>query len=216
MKLHTTPKKVEEYLNTSCSFTTETNPSISAVNGWIQDISSELNELTEHKYSSASQVDILNYEGQKFLLTSRAPISNVTVSVNTAMFGQEPVWVELDLYINYLLDEAKGKIIINDITQRGFSDGLQKFKVEYTAGVESTPYWLRNLATRMVAKQVLSATLNNRVVNSEDASQIRIGQVSVIKPSDFGTANYDRLIQSIEDDLDSLRGMTRGVRYVNY
>lgn len=216
MKLHTTPNKVQELLGLKCSFNNDTLPSLNTVNGWIQDVTSELNEYTANKYSSNEVVDVLDFNGEDFLLTSKSPVSNVVVEVDTSREHEEPVWEELDLYTNYLVEEAKGRITFTRLTSRSLRSAKQKFRVTYNSGTGEVPYWLRNLATRMVALRVMNAALNNRVVNSEDASQIRVGQVQVIKPSDFGIGNYDSLKGTIDRDLDELRSSVRGVRYVNY
>ena len=219
MELHTTPGKVQELLGLKYGFENNTLPSLSAVTSWIQEVTAELNELTAHKYEEQVVTDILDYDGSDFLLTKYAPISDVTVSINTASRGQAPVWEELDLYKNYLIEEKKGKIMLTNFSGlrlTAFREGKQKFKVDYQAGMDEIPLWLTNLATRMVALKVMNSALNNRVINSEDASQIRVGQVQVIKPSDFGIGNYDVLKASVDKDLMDIANTIRGVRYVNY
>jgi len=215
MKLHTSPKRVGQQLNASCSFNDSTIPSLNAVTEWIREVSDELNELTEHRYNPSGVSEILDYNGNRLtLLTSRSPISDVVVSYNNAGSREEPNWVELSEYVNYIVEEDKGRITIQE-SSMPFRVGKKRFKIEYTAGIGDTPYWLQNLATRMVVKNLLQSQSNNRAVNDE-GTQVRVGAVSVITPSEFGIPQYKALTESITTDLDKLSKMSRGVRYVNY
>jgi hypothetical protein len=218
MKLHTTPNRIESQLNTTCSFSSDSIPSINTVNIWIREVSDYLNELTEHKYNKDEKEDILDWHGESdILLTSHSPIRDVVVYFNNAGVREAPNWVLLDEYINYLVDENKGNIILQFGGNKtaNYKVGRSRFKVQYTSGTEDTPYWLQNLATRMVVRNVLESTINARA-NSTSGSQIRVGAVSVINPADYGVTNFRELKDGIEKELDSLKSMSRGVRYVNY
>lgn len=213
---YTTPSKVQSFLGLQDAFTISTSPSLSTVEAWISEVESDLASRTSNKYGSESKVDVLDYDGVGYLLTRHAPISNVVVELNTAKKGEAPVWSTLSLHEDYIVEDARGRVSLVNLKNKSFKEGKQKFRVSYDAGLGSVPLWLESLATKMVGLRVMNTALNNRVVNSEDASQVRVGQVSVIKPSDFGNANYSLLKSEVMSDLDRLGRVVTGVRYVNY
>jgi len=211
---HTTVVLVENQLNVETSFSSSTIPSKEAVERWIMEATNKIDEITEFRYSSEEITDILDYKGLDYLLTSRAPISDVTVYLNTASMYEEPVWEELDLYSDYLLEEDKGRITLH-FKGKAIREGKQKFKVTYIGGLEVAPFSIQELCTRMVALRVLEALIGSKA-RSTDGTQIRVGSVSVINPADYGINNFKSLREGVAKDLQDLKGNTRGIRYVNY
>lgn len=215
MRNHTTPELVQVNLNSDTPFSSNTLPTLDTINVWIEEASNQLNELTDNRYGEQTTEDILDYDGSFVLRLQWGDVKQVTVSYNTAKHREAPVWEELTLYDDYLLESSKGRIVLAR-KPVVYKAGKQKFKVNYTTGKDETPGWLQSLATRMVVSRVLESSINARAVDSEAGTQVRVGAVSIINPADYGLNNYKNLKEGIQQDINDLKKQSRAVRYVNY
>ena len=212
-KNYTTPKLVENELRSQCEFGTNTNPTIQALNTWIEEESRSVDLITGRKFSDKDIVEDVDYDGEDFLILKQSPVTKVNkVEYNKAKEGETPNYIELEEEKNFLVYKDKGTI--NLIFKfRGYDSGMKKFRVTYESGYEDgVPMDIQRLTTKKVAFRVLNTLINSKMSEGKMGGQITVGAINIVEPSDYGVNSYRNLreeIKSLEEKYEKGMGVFR-------
>lgn len=204
---------VSDELN-SLEIGTSTSPSINTVKRWIEDADSEINLRTGKIWSSQTATSaVLDYDGTGYIKLPHSPvisISNLWYE-NHGLGADSENWTALtegrtNDYILYVMDAE-----IELIATVPF--GKQNIMVTYTYGYANTPAYITRLATLIVAKRVIMATINKSAQG--EGGSVTVGNISITDPSNFSAGYVKDLTKEIDSIYDRI-GTTRvfvGSRY---
>jgi len=204
---YTTATIVEGEVRASAVFSSATVPTLTQVNNWIEEESTNIEVTTGVIFASTVVTSELNdYEntGEGIFRIKAAPILSFdTIRYNVNSNSVAPSWVTLESgagynYLEYLdegeIEFISGNLAVNKITP---NSGKQRFMLDYTKGYTTTPLEVQKLATLTVAKRVIETILNSQA-NTEGGS-IQVGTIRVTDPGSFSTNYISGLGKSIND-----------------
>lgn len=203
MSTYTTVDKVERELNGRVSFDENTIPSLSDVNDIIEEESSWIDEITDNRYSSGTVTEFYSYrvvDDTIMLDISSSSFENLKVYKNVASLKDEPVWEELTVYKDYLINKLSSSIKIFN-TPESYFRKEKLFKVDYQVNHEE-PAWLSGVVARRVAHRIAEQVLSQSL--HEGTRSVQVGDMRIVKPRDLGVSLYESLKSSVEKEEERL------------
>ena len=210
MTSYTSASLVKAEVQAKAVFSSDTVPSLSDVNNWIEQNSRIIDSWTNNYFGSETITDeYLDYDGRCVVsLPFQNVLSITSLSYNKAGRGLTPEWVTLEEGFdkNYLFYDDVGEVEflipagVGASVNPNYSPGSKRFKISYTRGFSEVPKQVERLATLMTAKNVLSASINSR----SGKSSIRVGQIMVSSPERFSVQYVNSLNQEIESLKNSI------------
>lgn len=192
-----------------------TTPSLDSVNNWISEASSIIDRKAGKSFKEKPYIDLIDIrEGDEGVFrTSNAPIIRITkVEYNTASPGNTPVWVEKVEDVDFYTYEQTGEL---EVTPRWCpTSGNKKLRITYDAGYETVPVYISSLASKIVAKRIISAKLNEQ--SSVDGGAISVGSISISDPTVFSISNIKQLNFDIDEGFKNIVGGVKVPRYTRY
>jgi len=182
------------------SITADTTPSSSQVSEWISEASSQIDVIFGKTFSSTTITDeYIDYDGSGYLRLPYAPI--ISISSLTHLKGSLS-----QTATSTSLTEGRGNdfIIYKESGEIEFfgnrapTYGKQNIKWSGVIGFNSVPKWVQRLATLMVSKRVVEATVSS--VSQKGGRPISVGNLSLGAPSNFSSSQ----IKNMNDEIESL------------
>jgi hypothetical protein len=191
---------------------TTTFPSINVVKNWIEDADAEINLRTGKVWSSTlATSSYVDYDGSGYLRLPYAPVINVSSLQyeNQGLGADSENWTALtegrtNDYILYVMD--------GEIQFLGSSlppKGQQNICITYAYGYANTPVYITRLATLLVAKRCIMATINSSAQG--EGGSVTVGNISITDPSQF-SVNYIRSMNQEIDDIYERIGQVKVFR----
>lgn len=144
---YTTRAAVEAYLQTS--FDSTTTPTDTEVDQWVDDVDSEIDNLTARKWSATTETDEIYDVAYDRILVNKYPLISVSdIYVNTGT-EFEPTWETFAS--QNILYYTKGDYIIFQYPLTG----KRKVRVTYTHGVSAPTASVKHLATLLVCERII-------------------------------------------------------------
>jgi len=189
---------------------TTTIPSINTVNIWIEDAESEIELRTGKVWGSTTATSTyLDYDGSGFLKLPYSPVISITsLQYESNGLGADSVALSTitegstEDFIKYVMD---GEIEFIASVPKGY----QNICISYTYGYANTPAYITRLATLLVAKRCINATINASAQG--EGGSVTVGNISITDPSTF-SVNYIRDMNNEIQDIYSRIGQTKVYR----
>lgn len=184
-------------------------PSSTVVEGWITEAEAEINDRTHNVYTSttvSSEIYDWDNVGDGIFRLSYSPIISVTtLEYNSSGFGDTPTWstkTEGDA-ADFIVYEEQGEI---EFVTKNFSpsSGTNRFRMTFNYGTSSVPLTVKTLATKIVARRVVGAIINNQ--GTEGGGTVKVGTIEVTEPAAFTMNLFDKLGTEIEDLYSKVLG----------
>lgn len=174
-------------------------PSESTVNSWIADADAEIDLRTSTKWSSTEVTDeVFDYDGTGYIKFPFSPVINVTSLAyeNAGLGAVTENWVPLTegRTNDYLLYVNEGEV---ELINNNVSKGKQNIKATFTYGYATTPAYISRLATLLVTKRVIGATLS--ASSQQGGGSISVGSISLSEPGSFSVSYVKGLDGDIAD-----------------
>jgi hypothetical protein len=196
---YTTSALVAAELRATQDFGSTTVPTLNELTVWIKEDAAEINNDAGQVYGSTSYTETFDYDGEERLVLRNAPIISVTnVLYSTSSLGTD----------TYSLSETKTEdtdyTVYNDtgevaILFNNWSPlvGRKRIQATYDAGFTTTPLQIQKLSTKKVAKRVIDTLIEKDINEKKSGKSVSVGSISIIKPADFGVAQYETLSNEI-------------------
>lgn len=214
---YTTLEKVRVELRSEKGFSSNTIPSAQSVQNWINEESARVDFDAKRKFGLTEYTDYASFDGQARITLQNAPVVNiVSVHYNTMPLGEPETWVELTPHVHYKLHPETGVLLLI-LTKFSPRRSDRNIRIVYNAGYETPPEVIEMLTTKMVAKRVLDTIMNQKTSTGKtERSQVRIGGVMIVEPTEFGVNAYKELKEDIADLKKELVGGFGVHRYVDF
>jgi len=204
---YTTAALVKDRIMAVDSFSTSTNPTLSTIDKWIQQISERINQKTGRVWGETEYEEYIDYSGKDRITLKYAPITEV-ISVEHDPYplgaSNAGTWDTKVEDTDYAVYKKEGQIV--PLASWNPRDGLKRIRITYKAGYTTTPLMVEELATDMVAIKVLDSLLFSKGNDITSGGSISIGQVNIVDPSDYGVSNYNRLRLNVDELMKDIVG----------
>lgn len=185
-----------------------TTPSESDVNSWISQAESEIEAKTGKVWSSTAFTSTtLDSDGGQYFRFPWAPVISISLFQfeTNGLGASSESWTSLTegrnndfiLYVNDGEIEFTGKS-----NKPGY--GKQNIVASGVYGYSVVPPRIQSLATMMVVKKVIDATINASA--QEEGGSVTVGNISITDPSTFSVSHVRQLRANIKDMFDELAG----------
>lgn len=204
----TTPTLIEAELRAATAFSESTVPSLSAVTTWIEQTDDYIEGLASTKYGEHNYSETFNYSGEELLFVKHTPLISVSsVEYDNSDLGENPSFSTLAEHTQYKVDKDKGCIVLYPSKFSSLpKDGVDRFRVNYTAGYSSVPANVQMLATKLVANRVLESLINQNIDTRADGGSISVGDIKIVEPANYGVGSFKQL----KSDIDNLKNEVVG------
>jgi hypothetical protein len=202
---YTTDSLIKAELRATVDFSATTIPTLVDINEWIKESSAAINATAGRTYGETSYSETFDYNGTETLVTRNAPLISVTnVLYSTSALGTDSYSLDITKTedTDYTIYLENGEIEL--LPSWSPTCGKKRIQINYSAGFATTPKDVQMLATKQVTKRVLDTLLSKDVNEKKSGKSVSVGSISIVKPADFGVAQYktlstdiDRLEQSI-------------------
>ena len=193
------------------SITSSTTPSTSTVTNWITDAEAEIDLRTGQSWTSTLYTDeVFDYAGNNYIKFPYSPV----VSVTSLAYEENGLGADSESWVSLTEGRTNDYIVYTESGEAELIDtsipsGSQNIKATFIAGYSSVPTKVQRLATLMVAKRVIDATLNSS--SQEEGGSVTVGNISISDPTNFSVSQVKNTKQEI-DDLFSYLGTSRVFR----
>lgn len=214
---YTTTQAVANEIRAASDFASTSTPSDSTVTGWIQDASEKINMVSGRTWGTSQYTEEINYEGQDRIPLTYAPV----VTVDTVLYNKNQLGSSLGTDYETKTEDTDFTVYNNrgviEILRNNWNplDGLKRIKVTYTAGYETVPRYISELATKEVALRVIDSVLYNNVEGGDTGGSISVGQISIVEPDNLSVGTVEKIKKGIDDLWGKVKG-TGVYRYTNY
>ncbi len=220
---YATRNQVEQYLGVS--YTSNTFPTSTAIEEWLDDIQVEIDNETKTSYDIITKSDVIidissdttttsavSFDGTRFTqipatadliqLPDKDVVSLTTVEINRAAPQATPVWEQLNIGLGGDVRLHKNSI---QILRSGIPvlRGTARFKVTYNVGNPELAPIAKWISIYKVALRVM---MSQQVNNIAEGSQgpIRIGDISIDNNSGFSLDFIESTQRLLDREVDKL------------
>jgi len=186
-------------------------PTSTVVDGWIADIDSEINQLTNRVWESttvtSSDYEYYDYGGNGRVITVHAPIISVeSVEFDTEGLGAaSTAWSSLTEgrtdAEGFIVYKEEGLLQLHSTEGSSVKYGLQNVRLTYTHGYATTPLHIKRLSTLMTAQRYISSVASNTA--SEGGGSVSVGTISVSDPNNYVHNHLSSINAEIKEILKS-------------
>jgi hypothetical protein len=212
---YTTVQNIQDELRVDTPFSANTNPSLQAIENWIYEESSAVDELTGFIAAETVRTEYIDYSGAGSILLKHSPIISISsLSHNTNPLGSSlgEAWITKTQDIDYTIYGDKGKILLITSNFTPY-EGPKRFKIIYTSGYAIVPFQIQRLTTKLVALRVLNSLVHSNINDSNDGGSISVGSINITEPASYGVNSYKQL----KADIDQLKQeVARGTGVYRY
>lgn len=212
---YTTPELVRVELKGSTPFDANTFPTLATCEQWISQDSEAINDKAGSFIGLTAYEETIDYNGQDSIFLKNTPIvGEVEVLYSPSNIGS-PDYSLSDTKVedvHFVLYREGGELepIFNNWNPKV---GNKRLKVTYNAGYDPIPGRITKLATKMVAKRVIDAVVQQDIAEKQSGKSISIGSVQIVKPSNFGVQQYTIMNEEIKQLSEDLVGNFSVHRY---
>jgi len=193
---YTTLEKVQDFTGlTFINTATSDVPSNTAIYDWISWAEDYIDGILGYTYKGVNVVDeYVNFEGASdTFYTAHFPILSIeSVYVNNGTLFA-PTWVEFTSADYAIAAQEVGRIKLAAALDR--LD--HRLKISYWYGYQSVPKNVEELATKLVARNVVKYVINNKV--SSAGTEIAVGPIRISNRVADGAALISGIASDIED-----------------
>ena len=210
---YTTTALIQAELRATSNFSSTSLPTADQVTTWIAEESAAINDKSGRNWGSTAYSETLDYNGEEILTLTNAPVVSVTsllystAPLGTDTYSLSDTKTEGTHYTTYLED---GEIAI--LPNWSPSIGRKRIQVNYTAGYATTPLQIQKLATKKLAKRVVDTIIQKDINEKKSGKSVSVGSISIVKPADFGVAQYKTLQDEIKGLEEALINGTTAYR----
>lgn len=196
-----TVEDVESRLGATNSFSSDTVPTRAQVVSWIKQHSDHIIGITGSYYGEHEvEEKILDYNGEEEFFISPAPIIELG-SLEKKVDGEFET-IDEDKY--YLYKDEGFVVFKKSFFNRSYKRRNLKVK-DLVFGSGDVPGHIESLVARLTVISVLESVLNSDVYEGMAGLDVKLGEVRVFQPSDYGSRNYQTLRNTVERELRELR-----------
>lgn len=191
-------------LRATQDFSASTYPTADQASTWIAEDSDEVNAISGRNWGVTAYSETLDYQGEDKLILRNAPIVSVTsvlyspYELGNTLYGLTDTKVANTDYTVY---NDEGEIAILGWTP---CEGRKRIQVNYTAGFNPVPERIQKLVTKKVAKRIMYSLIAKDVNEKQSGKSVSVGSISIVKPADFGVAQFKTLIADVQELEDKL------------
>lgn len=175
-------------------------PSSTEVTEWIDEVSSEIDEIFGKSFTSTETSFTIDYDGSGYLRLPVAPILSTSTLIaysnglgNSNVTSTSLTEGRTNDYIVYL-DDGEIQFYGNKAPTFGYKNIVWTGVYGYT----TTPKWVQKLATLMTTQKFIEATVSNTAQKGGRA--ISVGNLSLGAPSNFSSGQ----IKDIQSQIDNI------------
>lgn len=181
-----------------------TTPSSSEVTEWMNEVDSEIDQIFGKSFTSTTITDeYVDYDGSGYLRLPYAPVISIsslehlkgglgTSNITTTSLSEG----RTNDFLIYK-DEGEIKFYGNNAPTFGYNN----IKWSGVVGYSSVPKWVQRLATLMVVRNYIKATVTNTA--QKGGRSISVGNLSLGSPSNFSSSEVRDINAEIENIITS-------------
>lgn len=185
-----------------------TYPSEDTVNSWIKQAQAEIEAKTGKVWEATAFTSTLfDSDGGQYFRFPFAPVISISLFKyeSNGLGADSESWTTLTegrtndfiLYVNDGEIEFTGKT-----SKPGY--GQQNVMASGVYGYSTTPIKIQRLATALVAKRVIDATINASA--QEEGGSVTVGNISITDPTTFSVSHSRNMSVEIKDLFNELAG----------
>ena len=191
--MYSSLSKVQAELKLNTPFSSETIPTAEQVSTWIEEESSQADEVAGRIWGEETYTEFVDYDGQAIVALKNAPIISITsLEYNQTSLGNTADWVTKTEEVDYDYYYDSGDLIIN-FNKWSPRCGRKRFRVTYKAGYETVPLFVQKYVSKSVALRVIESAVGNNISEGTLGGAVSIGGVNVNVASDIGVGSYTNL-----------------------
>lgn len=196
---------VEAELRADNNFTSDTIPTKTQVENWIEDASDEVRHIAAQEYDSQTTTGVFDYSHDGDILLPNTPVQSVNkVEYDDSRPTDPANFEELDEGDDYEVYLDRGLVDLYD-EHKTFIEGKKRFRVSYDYGTGQIPSRVRGLVSMKVAYRVLQSLLNQHVEDDNTGGETSVGSITIKKPGDYSAKNMRLLRERIAEREERLR-----------
>jgi len=201
--VYTTATLIEAEIRATTSFATDTNPTLSTINTWIEESTDYINSRVGMSFESTATTDYIDYKGIDLFLKKSPIISVTSLKYNTAAEGSTKVWATKTEDTDFIVyeEEARIKLVYSNFSPIA---GAKNIEVIYNAGYSTAPSRVQMLATKLVSQRVIESLLYDNVNSRNDGGSISVGSINIVEPGNYGVGTFKQLKSDISIMFDEL------------
>lgn len=196
---YTTLTDIEgELLLSAGSLNSTSSPTDTQVYGWIAQAEDKINSKTGNIYGNIlSSNNILDWEGNDRLLRVEPFTSITTLEYNVNGAGVAASWVTKTEDTDYKAYGEEGEI---RFISQNFAPtaGYNKFRLTYFEGQSKVPARVKEIAAKLAANRVVSATVANQA-SEQSGGSVQVGTIKIEDPTAFSVSAYKSRAQEAKD-----------------
>lgn len=182
---------------------TSTTPSINTVKKWIEDADSEIELRTGKVWASQTTTSsLLDYDGSGYLKLPHSPV----ISVSNLWYEDQGLGADSENWTALTEGRTNDFILYVMDSEIEFIStvpaGKQNICITYTYGYANTPAYITRLATLIVAKRVIMATINKSAQG--EGGSVTVGNISITDPSNFSVGYIRDITKEIDTIYDKI------------
>lgn len=199
MGTYTTFADVSNELN-GFTLNSTTIPTSTIVGSWITEASDFIDLKTGNIWGTATvSSEFHDYDGSGMMRVLHIPIISITslLAESNGINAATESWYALSegrtSNKDYYIYSDEGDIIFHGTKKPIF--GYQNLCISYTYGYTTTPNYIKELCTKIVAKRVINSIVSGG--STSEGGSVSVGTISVSDPTVFGITNIKRLDNEI-------------------
>lgn len=178
-------------------------PSSSDVNVWIAEVDSEIDTIFGTSFTTTTRTnEYLDYDGSGFVRLPYSPVVSISSleKVSGSLGEDSPTSTSLSegRSNDFLLYNGDGEIEF--FGSKAPEAGKRRLLWSGVTGYSVTPKWVEKLATLMVAKRVVKASVSS--ISQKGGRPISVGNLSLGAPNNFSID----AVKQMDSEINSLIG----------
>jgi len=200
-----------ELLLSAGSINSTSLPSTNQVYSWIAQAEDRIDTKTGNQYKQTLETNkIYDWEGNDDLLRIDPFVSITTLEYNVATIDTTPSWVTKTENTDFYTYPEEGEVRFAT-TNFNPASGHRKFRLTYLKGQSQTPPIVKEIAAKIVANRVVSATVNNQATEQSGGS-VQVGTIKIEDPTAFSVSAFKQRDSEIKAFFNEDMGVFKTYR----